>query len=245
MSRVTIANSHLQMQAEMSFGAELSFYQGPSWQESKSVLDLGCGNGAYLKKLADHFSLKQFTGLDIDKEFHDSIALPSSSNLLVRTGAFESLESHFDVLHMRFVFMYLDDPKILMKWAQKNVRKSVFQIDPEDSKFVLEPDLPLFRKVFEDMETRVKRLGGTSRKVDESTIDNWCSHGFNLESTDTVIITSEAPFSRKLMHLLMVLNAEVVLGRPLPNELYMELLNWYFSEGYVQYGVTRRLFSRA
>jgi tRNA G46 methylase TrmB len=55
----------MKYQTALLFPMELAFYhRRQEWHNASSVVDLGTGNGYYLFKLASHFPLKQYTGID-------------------------------------------------------------------------------------------------------------------------------------------------------------------------------------
>ena len=232
-----IADSHLEKQAEMSFGAELPFYYKDTFLRAQTVLDFGCGNAAYLRRLAQHFPDKTFVGLDSSKDAIESAERSGMpDNVTVRCGTLEQTDIEIDILLSRFCLMYVEDRQYVVTWAREHVSAAVVEIDPADSFFTLSPELPIFRSVFSRMEVRAQATGGT-RGVATDMRQRWQGGGFQLDWSHNVVVTSEPPFSRERMHHLMILNAELVLGSPLPSDLTEELFEWFLSTGYVQYGI--------
>jgi SAM-dependent methyltransferase len=58
-------DAFLEGQAELFFEPEFHWLASQGWwDEVASILDIGCGNGAYLSKLADKFREKNFLGIE-------------------------------------------------------------------------------------------------------------------------------------------------------------------------------------
>jgi tRNA G46 methylase TrmB len=52
-------------QAELNFTTEFHWLSNKKWwQKAENVLDIGCGNGAYLSKVANQFPEKKFLGIE-------------------------------------------------------------------------------------------------------------------------------------------------------------------------------------
>ena len=61
-------NRIMRYQVDFSFPLELPVYLSlPSWHAAKQVLDLGSGDGYYLRQLASYFPDKSYTGIDVDE----------------------------------------------------------------------------------------------------------------------------------------------------------------------------------
>jgi SAM-dependent methyltransferase len=58
-------DAFLEGQLRLFYNSEFQWLQYKDWwQQSKSILEIGSGNGIYLAKLADHFPEKTFCGLE-------------------------------------------------------------------------------------------------------------------------------------------------------------------------------------
>lgn len=65
---LTSWNRIMRYQVDFSFPLELPVYLSvPSWHAAEHVLDLGCGDGYYLRRLASYFPDKAYTGIDVDE----------------------------------------------------------------------------------------------------------------------------------------------------------------------------------
>lgn len=129
-----IYDAHLTTQAEISFPKELGFFSSVhEWDAVTSVVDLGCGNGAYLSLLADAFPHISFLGVDFRE---DSIALAKRTrprpNVEYRYGWISAIEGCLDALISRFCMLYIDDKQEVVDWTVDHVRNLVLQIDNED-----------------------------------------------------------------------------------------------------------------
>lgn len=55
----------LKAQVDATFALELPlYYRTSAWRNAKSVLDIGCGNGYYLRQLSSKFENKKYVGID-------------------------------------------------------------------------------------------------------------------------------------------------------------------------------------
>ena len=128
----------LQLQTQMFLPHEVSFFLGcKDWLDAKSVLDVGCGNGSYIKKIADHFPEKRYIGIDISPELI-SIAKQENyeQNILFEQGDFYQFENDekFDVIIMRLIVQHLKGFNPILLQAAKLLK-------PGGSLVIVEPDL--------------------------------------------------------------------------------------------------------
>ncbi|SEA68512.1 Methyltransferase domain-containing protein [Thalassobacillus cyri] len=97
-------------------------------QKIETIVDLGCGHGGYLRKLADHFPDIQMIGVDINEKVIESARLQSKDypNLTFEVGDFEEWEpkqGKVDMILLHNVFHYIhpDERSRLLEKINQNI----------------------------------------------------------------------------------------------------------------------------
>ena len=240
-----VYDSLLRIQAAISFDAESAIFAFPEFDEASYVVDLGCGSGHFVRLLADAHPTKQFVGIDPDEDLiKRALTWPGQANLRFVNDAAGSQAPDLegDVLIARLAMMYVHEPESVAAWAAERFPVAVI-VDAADDLFRYRPALPLFTSRYTDaMAERVRRLGG-SRDITSRTPDIWMGAGYQLVSEMDIVIPSGQNGTKAMMHQLMVLNAELVLGAPLTTDLCEELFAWSVkTDSYLQYGLRARRF---
>ncbi len=134
----------LTLQTDLFFQHELDgFLQNEDWLRAATVLDVGCGNGYYVSRLASSFPEKTYVGLDT------SLALIASARARPKTGTITFIAGNYftcepaarcDAILMRFVVQHLTDMHAILGKANTLLSKG-------GSLFIVEPDLPRSRNV--------------------------------------------------------------------------------------------------
>lgn len=134
-------NDFLSIQTDLYFPQEVDWIKNQkSWQNTKDVLELGSGNGAYLNKLSENFKDKNYLG--VEKQFRfvsESSHRFSKSVLRFREGDAEirnnDLENQFDIVLFRLTLQHLKNPRLALEHAYHYLRKGghIFIIESFDS----------------------------------------------------------------------------------------------------------------
>jgi ubiquinone/menaquinone biosynthesis C-methylase UbiE len=134
----------LTLQTDLFFQHELDgFLQNEDWLKAATVLDVGCGNGYYVSRLASSFPEKTYVGIDT------SSALIANARTRPRTGTTTFLAGDYftyepaarcDVILMRFVVQHLTDMHAILGKANTLLSEG-------GSLFIVEPDLPHSRNL--------------------------------------------------------------------------------------------------
>ena len=129
----------LQLQTEMFLPSEIKFFLScKEWLDAQSVLDVGCGNGAYISKIAHHFPEKTYLGIDTSPELI-SVARQrkAAPSLCFEQRDFYEFQSEelFDVVVMRLIVQHLKGFEPVLCQASRLLK-------PGGSLVIIEPDLP-------------------------------------------------------------------------------------------------------
>jgi len=151
------------LQTDFAIAQELSFYYtSPEWQTAKTVLDIGCGNGYYLGRIANRFPEKIYRGIDLSAELVAVAEAESGSrNLSFSCRDLCEVTDSFDVVLMRLLLQHLDDvPAFLDEVARvTNPGKSAFIIDAHDPVRFFHPEFPEFTTFFAAYSEKERRAG--------------------------------------------------------------------------------------
>ncbi len=236
----------LTWQAKASFGFEQRLFESEAFQSAVCVVDLGCGNASYAASLASAYPQKKIIGVDPDRDLIERArqrSLPANLDLINGTIDDVPAEIEIDFLLARLMMMYVPAPEEVANAVYARVPE-VLVVDAADDVFSVRPPVPLFAETLKANESRIKKLGG-SRDMESRTLQIWSDSGYRLEAEETILVQSSALAMKPVMHLLMLLNAELVVGTPLNPELLSELHGWVFDPcSYLQYGLRARRFRR-
>jgi len=167
---ITIWNKIQQIQTDFAIAQELTYYYtSPEWHHAKKVLDLGTGNGYYLRQIACRFPEKNYHGVDISEDF---IAIAekeaaggtvsfSQRGLLDVTGA-------WDFVLMRLLLQHVEDVEAVLEHVADLTLPggTALIIDAHDSRRYFHPPLPEFMDFFAAYAEH-ERKGGRDRCVAE------------------------------------------------------------------------------
>ena len=147
----------LSLQVSLFFPHEMQFLLAwTAWGQARSVLDVGCGNGAYVSRLREFFPDKFYTGIDISPELI-SVAKRRHHDPTLLTADFFSYRpiDLSDLVIMRFIVQHLCDfPAILRQAATVlNTDGSLLIVEPDFRNSVNVPQTPQFEgllRAFDD-----------------------------------------------------------------------------------------------
>jgi SAM-dependent methyltransferase len=156
------------LQTDFAFAQELScYYRTPQWHAAKRVLDLGTGNGYYLRKIAGYFPDKVYRGVDISAEL---IAIaqkePKSENVSFSHSNLFDVREEADFVLMRLLLQHLSDVQAVLDHVAALVPSggSALIIDAHDPFRFFHPELPEFTRFFAAYAEH-ERSTGRDRRV--------------------------------------------------------------------------------
>jgi len=93
--------------------------------ENGISLDIGCGNGAFLKNFNKYFNKWNLYGLELDNKYeHDLNLIPNFIKLF--THDMLNLEGIYDFISLNHTLEHLLDPVTLLKSISKNIKENGF-----------------------------------------------------------------------------------------------------------------------
>jgi ubiquinone/menaquinone biosynthesis C-methylase UbiE len=151
------------LQTDFALAQELTFYHTSSqWHAAKRVLDLGAGNGYYLRKIAAHFPNKIYHGVDVSAEL---LAIAEreagGGNVSFSHRNLFDVTEPYDFVLMRLLLQHLDDIQAVLDHVAglTSSGKSALIIDAHDPFRFFHPDLPEFMKFFTAYAEHERKAG--------------------------------------------------------------------------------------
>ncbi|OBK04845.1 hypothetical protein A5746_21155 [Mycolicibacterium conceptionense] len=156
------------LQTDFAIAQELSFYYtSPQWQNAHTVLDVGTGNGYYLKQIAARFPGKKYTGIDLSPELVDVANREAcENNVSFENSRLFDHEGTYDFVLMRLLLQHLDDIPTALDRVSQLTRPggTALIIDANDTVRYFSPNFPLFTEFFAAY-TEHERCAGRDRRV--------------------------------------------------------------------------------
>ncbi len=185
------------LQTDFCISQELpAYYTCPQWEKARTVLDVGTGNGYYLRKITGRFPEKVYCGIDISKEFIDIARKDGREDAIqFLHGDLFDATGRYDFVIMRLLLQHLPDiTKALGKVAEIiNANGSALIIDAHDPVRFYRPDVPEFRRFFEayaEIEAQQGRDRAVASRLGE--LIKACP-GWKLGRTIQLLIPSTIP----------------------------------------------------
>ncbi|HSE88643.1 MAG TPA: class I SAM-dependent methyltransferase [Candidatus Binatia bacterium] len=151
------------LQTDFALAQELTFYYtSPQWHAAKKVLDLGTGNGYYLRQIAAHFPNKIYHGVDVSAEF---IAIAEreagGGNVSFSHRNLFDVKEPYDFVLMRLLLQHLDDIQAVLDHVAvlTSPGESALIIDAHDPLRFFYPDLPEFTGFFAAYAEHERKAG--------------------------------------------------------------------------------------
>ncbi|HMH53343.1 MAG TPA: class I SAM-dependent methyltransferase [Candidatus Acidoferrum sp.] len=185
------------LQSDFGLAHELPlYYRSPQWHAAKMVLDLGTGNGYYLRQLAARFPDKIYRGVDVSAELiarAERHAIPGPVSFAQRS-LFDTRERYNFVL-MRLLLQHLEDiPAVLDHVAELlHPGESALIIDADDRARYFHPDLPEFTEFFAAYTEHERRAGRDRNVLGRVEAALGASTAWRLGAAQAVVIPSTIP----------------------------------------------------
>ncbi|MCY9512985.1 class I SAM-dependent methyltransferase [Paenibacillus apiarius] len=227
---IDIFDDMLELTADLLFDTEKLLYFRDS--APGSVLDVGCGNGAYLNRLKSAFPESACTGIDLnDAILHRAHAQPNQP-IACYHGSYEELPASgtFDTIIARLVIDHIPDRAHFFRWLQERTDDGarIIIIDIEDAGILHADGLPLFASMYEAVRRRIRRPSLLALKdILKMELAHFQFHPITITSYD--ISTDNMQMRRKVLRYLQLVS-QLFTGTVLSQERARELDEWYHSD---------------
>lgn len=150
----TLVENHLNLQVKISYPDHHDFLFRHGLNQCARILDVGCGNGTFVARLAQDHPHIQFVG--IDKRRH---CVESCQKLIGENLAFQQVDmfsrestfdfSQFDGVLMRYFLLHVDHSQKILEIFKAKSKKSArfWVIDLDWSQFSCTPQTETFLKL--------------------------------------------------------------------------------------------------
>lgn len=149
----------LNLQTKMFLPHEIRFLLNSSiWLDAKSVLDIGCGNGAYISQISNYFPEKSYTGIDISPELIEIAQTQHTKNnvqFLHKNLQEFKPDQQFDLIIMRLIVQHLSDFATVLSMTSKLLKPggALLIIEPDLENFCNRPETPKFENLMQSIDS--------------------------------------------------------------------------------------------
>ena len=151
------------LQVDFSFPVELpTYFMSTNWRRARKVLDVGSGNGCYLRRLSNEFPEKEYVGVDVVKDLVEVAQRKASApNITFKHASFLEEAGEYDFIIMRLFIQHMNDVPALLNHAASILSPcgSILIIDCDDEARLYAPELPRFMAFFTAYAQAVAQLG--------------------------------------------------------------------------------------
>lgn len=168
---------------------------------ARRVLDVGCGNGAFLARLHEQFPEKDCIGIDVSAELVDiATGRHARAGLRFEQGDFlgSVLLPGCDLIILRFVVQYLACVTTILQRAAQALAQGgvVLVIEPDLGRSVASPPMPAFTAMLSAFEIRQELAGRLRTRLGEITKEAKDTGLWEPLFDDLVAIPIAAPIQR-------------------------------------------------
>ena len=166
-----------------------------------------------------------------------------NDNFIVKLGSIDDIVEKADVVVLRLVLHQIKNrPSFLtdlIKRLDRDVK--IIIIDPLDTKFQLEPDLPCFMQRLQDLRG-VLSSGDAKRNVKDFIVSEMGELGFSMSDKEEYYIPSLLPSYKKMYRDYMIITSNML---DYSEEVVDELNKWYQNpKAFFQMGLFMCAFER-
>lgn len=226
----------LTTQVDMCFPFEYGFYKETILDEHKNILEIGCGNGTFLRTLSQYYPEKKYTGFDYCKQLIE-IANESSQQIDFQFGSTELLKYHeYDLVILRLIVHQLENREEFISDLSDHLVEGarVIIVEPFDDKFQMTPRLPAFNEHLKK-HREVLSPNTASRNLKSSLQKEMESFNFSLIKENDFYVPSLLPDYRKKYYDYMVSTSRII---GCEQDVLDDIATWYDSpDSFVQIGL--------
>ncbi|NHK26384.1 class I SAM-dependent methyltransferase [Parvularcula flava] len=229
----------LQVQTNLSFSHELKLLRRAGLGNGKNLLDLGCGNGAYLREIEKAMPGAQCFGLERDETLAQTAQsrLAKPNSVFTGTGIEDLPEDmRFDIVLARYVALHLPALSLLGDFLRLKGSPSacLLLIDAADSYFEINRPMPLLRATI----AKLWAYSGVNRTLHDNLEQLEYQAGLKTAWQKDILIHSDMKGLKAQFAFYMLLNAKFAGNDEIEMPLFDEVLDWYQDdESSAQFGL--------
>jgi SAM-dependent methyltransferase len=229
-------------QVGIYFDCEADYLAGlPIWKSARNVLDIGCGNGDFLARLAETFPGKQYSGIDLSDALID-IAHRRQQHSALSFQTFdiqaEVCSIPADVVLLRFVCQHLANPRDFFAALRRNCPNTshIVVAEPCFAESQVDPDMPELSKLIGRYDQLCRSLGNARSAVSSGNLGDLCGPDWHIAEMATIRSRSR-PGTAYQYQLEMTFNGWITAieaTRSLPanfSSIRDELRRWFLQDG--------------
>lgn len=229
MGRVIRLARMLEVTTELFLHTEVALFFSDLLARKTSLLDVGCGNGAYIAGLVGLYSQLDATGIEIDSGMYSEALSRQQERIQFMRGSYENWggQPPADIILARLVVLHLLDRMAFVRWASEHVSPGghVIVIDYDDSRFQENEALPLFMDLYRQTRRRINRERTFLTLPDTLRIE-FAAAGMSLERTERYSLRADRPELKQKFAEYMKLATEYMLDAPIGSDRERELALW-------------------
>lgn len=191
-------------QCDFCVGQELPvFFRSERWRAAASAIDIGAGNGHYLKYLATYFPYKKFDGVDLVPELVDiARQRVNMENVSFFQGDLAELDGTYDAVILRLVVQHLADAQAILDGVCRVVQPggAIFIVDACDALRMFSPTCAPFLDFFQKYAQYQLSLGLDRNVLERIKLHIGTRTDIRIVNQDRLLIPSSIRGNFELMH---------------------------------------------
>lgn len=197
-----------------------------------TVLDIGCGNGAYMARLGEAYRDIRFTGVELDEAMYRQAVAKErdGSKIDFVLGSYESLSGTgpYDAVILRLVAAHIRHRGHLADWLADHTHKRsiVIVIDFDDRRYGGLEELPLFSALYKDARRSLKVGKRTFLELRDALPLEFGEAGFVPLAAETYSLVTSTPEQKKQCRDYMRAATEYMMDEPITPNRERELTEW-------------------
>ncbi|MBO7743348.1 class I SAM-dependent methyltransferase [Paenibacillus sp. MWE-103] len=224
----------LSLTAELFFERERASLLDGHMREAESVLDIGCGNGAYLEAVKRAYPRLRCTGIEKDARVYPFAAARSAPGLSFVQADYKDAAAGgepFDVVVIRLAALHLPDFRHFLAWLRgvTHERSAILILDLDDAATGPLPgeELPLFDALLR--ASRKPLLARFPKPPREALAELAQAEGWIADPQSYRILADE-PRTKRRMYRYMETSTRILQGGRLDHDRKKELDDWLSKE---------------
>ena len=197
----------MKYQTDLLLPVELPFYMHNSeWAHAGTVLDIGTGNGYYLRRLAQYFPNKTYMGIDkcdshvrFSKTYFTNCRKTSNINMNAVESDVKDFSGQFEAIIARLCIQHIKSPDMFLGSIRRLLKPGscLIVIESCDGDRLFAPEIPSMRRFFNTLRSdRVSH--GYTRDAGALLMERVRDFGLDIHTNSIVTSTSDSPGFKEL-----------------------------------------------